>query len=98
MISGRFHKLNVWTIFIEIDLNNSTLNRYVVYWNCYLKIKKKSSYDELKKKYSNKIEYTSGGSGQNTLRTISVSVATQRLFKRLILFKDALFVAFVLVF
>lgn len=28
-------------------------------------------YDELKKKYGNKLEYTSGGSGQNTLRTIS---------------------------
>jgi hypothetical protein len=31
-----------------------------------------SSYTELKSKYSNEIEYTSGGSGYNTLRTASV--------------------------
>lgn len=29
------------------------------------------SYDELKSKYTNSLEYTSGGSGQNTLRVVS---------------------------
>ena len=41
--------------------------KYVVVWNFY-------RYEDLKQQYASEIEYIPGGSGQNALRTASVSV------------------------